>query len=214
MHETEDFNPFDLFGDSSIERGKLRTRLKTCPKSKYLEASEEIISLAKDTLSEKELNLAENVAKMLIGTKKDKKQAIEILIRLVSPPPKRPLYYAQHELRFLPRWTRDAIRYMGDYIDALVKAMAFEFSGDKNCLKKSLGINLKKIKSSVPPELFNKLSRYNEFLYVAAKHDFKVPPEREHRFTSREVVLTAFVSMKLASEIKNISRMARKYSEK
>jgi hypothetical protein len=210
----KDFDPFDIFGAPGTEWGKLKMKLKTCPETKYLEASEEIISLAKDVLPEKELDFAENIAKMLAGTRKSKELARNILMKLVSPRPKRPLFYLRHHLNYLPHWTRDPILHMGSYVDVLVKEMAFELSGDRNCLRWPLGKNLNRIKSLISPELYDRLSRYNKFLYVPAKHDFEVPPEREHRFTPREVVLAIFVGMKLASEIKNISKMALEYSER
>jgi hypothetical protein len=40
--------------------------------------------------------------------------------------------YAQHELQFLPRWTRDAIRDLGDYIDILAKHLVFHDMGENN----------------------------------------------------------------------------------
>ena len=138
-------------------------------------------------------------------------------MKLVEPPPKRPLYYLQHEIRFLPRWTRDSIRYCGDYIDLLVKAATFEFSGDPRVKKYSLGKNLNILgskKYDVSNELINKLKKYNSFLYRPGKHDFKVPKGRGHRFTSKEVVLTAFVTMKLAKKIKSISKLAEEMSSK
>ena len=133
--------------------------------------------------------------------------AIRRLTTLVSPPPKRPLYYAQHEMEFLPRWTRDGIRYLGDYIDVLVKHLAFQLSGDERSAKQSLGpciemINRGQNRTSYA-ELIGLLKRYNSFLYRPGKHDFKLPGDRKgHRFTSREVVLTAYVTMNLATRIR------------
>lgn len=106
------------------------------------------------------------------------------------------------------------MRYLGDYIDVLVKEMSFEFTGNEESLKSPLGRNLRVVKDKIPDELYNKLSTYNDFLYVPGKHDFNVPANRKHRFTSKEVVIAAFVTMKLASEIKSLSKMAREYSEK
>lgn len=114
-------------------------------------------------------------------------------------------------MRGLPLYTRDAIRYLGDYIDLLVKAMAFEFVGDQKCKNSSLGTNLrtlKPVKYKVPSELLAKLSKYNSFLYQPGKHDFNIPSGRSHRFTSKEVVFTSFITMKLADDIKKLSQFA------
>src|SRR3989337_3432912 len=78
--------------------------------------------LAKETLDPSQLEKAEEIAFMFIGNRTQKTKAIFSLMKMVEPPPKRPLYYAMMELQGLPRWTRDAIRYLGDYIDLLVKA--------------------------------------------------------------------------------------------
>lgn len=73
-------------------------------------ASQEVEELARDLLSEEEYEKANEIAIMLVSSKPQKRKAVFELVKLVAPPPKRPLYYAQHELQFLPRWTRDAIR--------------------------------------------------------------------------------------------------------
>jgi len=190
---------------------------KTGDISEALDALPEIIELAKNVLVPIELEKAEKLAEMLVGTKKEKKQAKARLMLLVRPPPKRPLYYCMHEIQFLPRWTRNTMRYLGDYIDMLVKEMTFEFTGKNSARKRSLGANLNRLnpeKHGVSADLLDKLKRYNSFLYSPGKHDFSTPLGRNHRFTSREVVLTAFVTIKLATQIKSISKLARDAAEK
>jgi len=174
-----------------------------------------VCELAKETLSPFQLEEAEDISLMLAGSKRQKREAIFRLMEIVAPPPKRPLYYAQHEMEFLPRWTRNSIRYLGDYIDLLVKALAFEFTKDPRCKQNSLGANVRKLspkKHGVPQELIDKLKKYNSFLYQPGKHDFNIPRGRSHRFTSKEVVFTAFITMKLADDIKKLSQFANKVS--
>lgn len=172
------------------------------------------MTLAKNVLSKAELAEVNILSKMLVGTKKEKKTARDRLTKLVAPPPKRPLYYCSHEITFLPRWTRDSVRYLGDYIDILVKHMVYEFTGKKASLQRSLGRNvfelsrIEKIKSQ-HGILFETLRLYNELLYNPSKHDFYVPYSRPHRFTSKEVILDAFITMKLADQIKSISKKAK-----
>jgi hypothetical protein len=184
-------------------------------KNEVLWALPIVQKLAEDVLSASELEEAEDVASMLAGSRRMKIQAIHRLTELVKSPPKRPLYYAQHELEYLPRWTRDSIRYLGDYIDLLVKAMAFELTKDKYCLQSSLGPNVRRLsqkKFGVSADLTDKLKSYNSFLYQPGKHDFEVLKGRSHRFTSKEVVFTAFITMKLAGEIMKISSHATQVS--
>lgn len=93
--------------------------------------------------------------------------------------------------------------------------MTFEFMGGK-ARRNSLGINAKALEKtkSVPSDLTEKLRRYNNFLYNPGKHDFSLPPGRKHRFTSKEVVLTAYISIELAERIKSLSKLAREAVEK
>ncbi len=172
----------------------------------------EVEKLTKDTLSASEFEEAQDVAAMLAL---NRLKAIHKLRSLVRPPPRRPLWYVQHELLHLPSWTRDSIRYLGDYIDLLVKAMAFELTGDRNSLRHSLGINLwilGRNKYSIPSDLVDKLKRYNSFLYQPGKHDFDVPFDIDHRFSPKEVVFTVFITRKLADEIKHVSPLATQLS--
>jgi hypothetical protein len=184
-------------------------------KSEILLALPVIEELAEETLTPLELEEAERISLLFVGSKGQKRVAIYELMKMVEPPPKRPIYYAQMELRCLPTYTRNAIRYLGDYVDLLVKAFAFEITRDKHCKSRSLGVNVKTLSSKkygVPIELLDKLKKYNSFLYQPGKHDFTLPPGRSHRFTCKEVVYTAFVTMKLADEIKKLSQFATKIS--
>jgi hypothetical protein len=178
-------------------------------------ASQEVEKLAEDVLSHEEYEHANEIAIMLVSTKPLRK-AIAELTELVAPPPKRPLYYAQHELGFLPRWTRDAIRDLGDYIDILVKHLAYQLSKDTRVSKFPMGPSLQLVErwaDSLPPRLVEFLKRYNSFLYRPGKHEFKLPGDRHgHRFTSKEVVLTAFITMKLAGMIKETTKCDPEFS--
>jgi hypothetical protein len=184
-------------------------------KSEILWALPIVRELAEEILPPSQLDEAEEISFMLAGTKRQKREAIRRLREIVAPPPKRPLYYAQNEMVCLPRWTRDGIRYLGDYIDLLVKALAFELTKDPRCKQSSLGVNIHKLspkKHGLPEELVDRLKKYNSFLYQPGKHDFAIQRGRSHRFTSKEVVLTAFITMKLADDIKKLSQYATKVS--
>jgi len=192
--------------------GKFRGSHKTSDAAEYLLANKEIISLAKDVLSDQKYTEAENIALQLTGKKKDKDLARERLIDIVQPPPKRPIYYAQYEITFLPRWTRDTLRYLGDYIDMLVKSAVYEKTKDTRIFNSSLGPAITHFQKHWPgnDSLADLLIRYNKFLYRSAKHDFALPSDRKmHRFSSREVVLTAYITMELGNRICDISSVAK-----
>lgn len=191
--------------------GTLRSKKRTAQTSEYLSADTEIISLAKEVLTEQEYLEAEELARKLVGTRKEKDLARARLTEIVKPPPKRPIYYAQYEMKRLPRWTRDAPRYLGYFIDILVKTAVYEKTHRQSIFQSSLGPAINEFEKCRPDsrQLADLLRKYNRFLYRGAKHDFYLPIGREmHRFTPREVVLTAFVTMDIADRITAISPLA------
>jgi len=191
--------------------GIFRGRHKTGALSEAMLASDDILTLAKDILPEDTYLKADELSRMLVGSKSERNAARTALIRVLLPLPKRPVYYLAHELEFLPRWTREALRILGDFIDMLTKAAVYEKEGKRDIFRTSFGPAVKKFKTFYPQEkqLTEWLDRYNRFLYRDAKHDFRLPTGRtEHRFTSREVVLCVFVTKDLANRITALSATA------
>jgi hypothetical protein len=179
-------------------------------KGSYINITPEMRDFAKELLSDSDFREADSLSWDLAqGTKRMRMNARMRLMEIVKPPPKRPLEYAQHEIQYLPQSTRNSIRYLGDYIDLLVKALAFEVTKNSRCKETSLNGNLQRlnsIKHDVPPQLIENLKRYNALFYNPAKHDFSTPPpDREHHFTSMETIYLVFLTMKLADDIKKIS---------
>lgn len=185
----------------------------TGKKDEALDALPEIIQLARDILTEEKYQDAENVARMILSSKRSREIGIAKLKLEIGNHPTRPLWYLWPLLSGLPRYTRDSIRYSGDYLDLLVKELTYE-KLNGNARKCSLRANAKKIKK-IPDllELANELVRYCDFLYTPGKHDFSRPPGRSHRFTSREVVLTVYITAELGNRILLVSENAREAVE-
>ena len=178
-----------------------------------LDVLPEIESLAKDTLTEQELAETNLIAERLLGKRDARRWGIAACIIKVGIEPKRPLFYWAQRMEGLPRSTRDCIRYLGDYIDLLVKELAFELLGKGR--KRSLTANCRALLKVPDIEVLAfMLLRYSDFLYTPGKHDFSLPPGRTHRFTAKEVVLCSYVTSKLAKEILRLSRGARIAVEK
>ena len=185
----------------------MASRYRTGNPSEALTSSVEILSLARELLSEEQFNKAMKLSIMLVSSKSVKRDAIEQLTTIVAPPPKRPMYYAQHEIQFLPTWTRDSIRYLGDYVDLVSRHLVYEL-WKVRLGNASLGvaINLLETKGGLPDNILTWLRTYNQFLYRPGKHDFNLPEgRREHRFSSQETVLTAFVTLRLVEILKQYS---------
>ena len=193
--------------------GTVRDKHETGEASEALLAATEILALAKELLPKDTYLEAERMANMLTQSKSDKAAARAQLISVLPPPPKRPIYYLAREIRSLPRWTRNAMRFLGDYVDMLAKAAVYEVLSDRDLFGKAFGPTISKFRVAYPKEntLADYLSRYNKFLYRDAKHDMTLPvARREHRFTSREVVLCIYISKELARRIISLSELARK----
>lgn len=185
---------------------------ETCPKSEYLEIDSWVLKLATDVLAQKEIAEADKLSEDVASSKKRKRLAIETLQEKVGTIPKRPMFYLNDELGYLPYHTRDAMRDLGDYIDHLIKFYSVEKLGNKKYEKQSLGSSLTNLKGAIPEKLRLQLIQFNKLIYVPAKHDFNVK-NRRHRFTSKEVVFICLVTMALAKEIVKISARARDYAE-
>ena len=185
------------------------TKYATGQKGEALLVLPDLDKLANEILSEDELKEADEISVMLIQSKKKKRAAIGRLREVVGDEPYRPLHYVSRELDRLPIWTRNPIRYLGDYVDLLVKHLAFQLTKDPKVSQVPMGTSIFRIrhcKEQMDETLLSLLEEYNRIFYVPAKHDFNLPDGRkEHRFTSKEVVLTAFVSIRVGAMIKNIT---------
>ena len=180
-----------------------------------LDVLPEIQSFAVTVLSTEKLQEADLVARKLIGSRKERQWASTKTISEVGIEPSRPLMYWATEIRGLPRNTRNCIRYLGDYMDLLVKEMTFELLGGK-ARRRSLGSNARLLAEKVPEarDLAEKISRYAGFIYTPGKHDFSLPAGRKHSFTAKEVVLSAYITAELAKGVLSISKCARYAVEK
>ncbi len=168
------------------------------------------MSLADSVLKSDEIEKADRLSKMLVESKANKETAINELRCLIGEEPKRPLFYANYELKFLPHWTRNSVRYLGDYIDQLCKHWAYICTQNEDTLKGSMGKSLTIIKKSTGEQYSNLtsvLEEFNRVFYVPAKHDFTLPEERkEHRITSKEVVYTVFITINIGHRIRDITK--------
>ncbi len=184
--------------------GIISKKHKTGIKEEAMSVLPEIKKLASDVLTEDELTEADETSE------KERKLAVEKLKTLVGKVPKRPLYYLNMELDFLPHWTRDSVKYSGDYLDILVKHLVFYTTNDHKDRNLPMGPALQKVKKyghNLDDQLISDLIEYNSIFYVPAKHNFSLPEGRkDHRFSSKEVVLTVFVAMKLGKAIMDITR--------
>jgi len=181
-------------------------------KSFNLSIDPNVEDIAEEVLSEKEIERAENISETLLWDE-HKNHATGALQDLIGTKPKRPVYYLNNEIRHLPEETRDVIRYAGDYIDQLIKHFAHE-KGRWRFLAyhSSLGPNLKRLNKVLPEKLLSVLAKYNNFIYVQAKHKWDVG-SRPHLFSSKDAVFVCFITKKLAEQIIAISSEAKMYSE-
>jgi hypothetical protein len=171
----------------------------------------DISELAKLVLIDEEIEEATDLSDCLNDIKEKRDCALSILKNKIGTRPKRPVFYLNCRINFLPEETRDVVRYAGDYIDQLIKCLASE-KGVFGFLSEysSLGNNIKRARTILDPKILDALEKYNKLIYVPAKHDFNVG-DRPHLFSNKEAVFILFITQKLAKEIINLSENAKNY---
>ncbi|MEI8348703.1 MAG: hypothetical protein WCI77_00980 [Candidatus Omnitrophota bacterium] len=184
----------------------------TCPKKEALLLDDKIAKLAKELLTDEQIKLADSLSQAMVSSKAKRTEAVMKLQKIVGMKPKRPMYYMNWELNYLPRWTRNSTKYLGDYIDLLVKIFVADKLKDEKYKSVSLGANLKYMPNIMPEEIITALRTYNELIYVPAKHDFEVK-NRRHRFTCREVVYACLITMELGKRIIPLSQKVKDWTE-
>ena len=180
---------------------------KTCDKYERLILDEDILSLAQILLPEK-IELADKLSEDLCNGKKTRERARIYLMNMVKPPPKRPLYYCHYEIRHLPRWTRNVVRYLGDYIDLLERMALKKFIKGNYKPGKSPKLVRNRLKKFISEQLFNEIEEYDRLFWRPSKHDFNVNESmKRNRFTSREAVYCIFITLELANKIKKFAKI-------
>ena len=185
------------------------SKYKTGDLKEALDILPEVSALAETTLTITEIEKADSISLMLVR-KNTRKNGINELKEIVGVKPCRPIFYAYHELNYLPHWTRNAVKYLCDYVDQLCKHWAYICTQNEKAMSTPMGKSVTIIKKSTGQKysnLISNLEEYNKVFYVPAKHDFTLPEGRiEHRITSKEVVYTAFITMKIAQSIREITK--------
>jgi len=184
---------------------------ETCPKSEYLDINADIFALAEELLSADEIQYAEELSINLLK-KSTRLSAQTALKKMLGFRPKRPIYYVNVEIARLPHWTRYPIENLGHFVDTMVKCVVTEKLATTKYNEQPLGPNLHRLKNKIPDDLFSVIEKFNLLIYRPAKHDFNVI-YRSHRFTSKEVVFTIFITLKLKEKFIGISNEVRDYCE-
>jgi len=172
--------------------------------------SPEIRELGEKVLSAEQVKVAEQTVLDLSKKGKSRNAAKARLILHLGMTPKRPLFYLNTMyLDYLPRCTRDSMRYLGDYVDLLLKAAVSEMSAGAK--KAPFGSNIARGRDLLSTELHEKLTKFNLHVYQPAKHDFSpLKGDRKHRFTAGEVVFAVYIAKQLATEITTLSARAQR----
>ena len=175
----------------------------------------EIIELAKSVIGDEEMIIANKLSACFFVDEQKRECAIGNLQSIIGSKPKRPVYYLNYEIGYLPEDTRNVVRYAGDFVDQIVKHCAYEkgrflLKTNFRALRKSLGPNLKNLKGVLPEDLINKLTKFNDLIYVQAKHSWDVG-SRPHLFSAAEAVLVCFMVKKFAGDLAPFSLEVQLY---
>lgn len=139
------------------------------------------------------------------------KRAKKELATFVGTMPKRPLYYVVAHIGYLPDFgTRDIVRYLGDYIDQLVRFTLEDKNFTSRWFRRPLGPNIKKLRKYIDSDLHESLSIFN-LIYTQAKHDFN-HYEDESLFDYKEAIYMIFITKELVNRLLPLSERARDYN--
>ncbi|MFA5126406.1 MAG: hypothetical protein WC465_00190 [Patescibacteria group bacterium] len=169
-----------------------------------------IKDLAKKLLAEKDF---ENILKLIedFNQPQCRRRARDELMAFVGVVPKRPLYYVVANIIHLPDFgTRDIIRYLGDYIDQIVRFTLEEKNFLSRWSKRPLGPNIIKLKKYIDNDLYECLCLFN-LIYTQAKHDFNHYKD-ESLFDYKDAIYVIFITKRLANRLLPLSEKARDYN--
>lgn len=181
----------------------------------HTEVNNDILELARKTLSQQQIETVERIVQHLIKKGHQRKLAIAELVRYIGIHPLRPLFYLNSmHLMYLPRYTRDCMRYLGDYVDLLLKACIFDKTKNPKQKRAPFGANVNASRGVLDAELTTHLEEFNKSIYQPAKHDFSpLQPGRKHRFTAGEVAYSVFISKNIGIKLVNASELTRRVAE-
>jgi len=177
----------------------------------WLSISENIEKLAKEQLTPDLFDQAGIIARYIVTGGLQRGYAIGHLCRYVGYKPKRPLMYLSTDhIRSLPNNTRDVVRYCGDYLDVIVKCIAKDNAPKLFFTPKSLTGNVRFLEKKLSNDLLDVLRKYDEYLYLPAKHDFN-SMEKKHKFTVKEAVYAIYLTMEISKGLVTLSPLAKEY---
>jgi hypothetical protein len=189
--------------------------------SNYLSTSKEVREIADNILTPSEKEEAYSICQSIVPHRPHnmRREALNVLYNKLEPSKplhSETLHNAQEAIMRLPTDRRTSIGYLVDYIDELVKAMAFDFTKDPVCRESSFSLNVERLNSiihqNISQELIDNLKAFESVFYIPAKNDFILEDGSEHLFSVSETVYLALVALKLADEITKASKIAKLYS--
>jgi len=178
---------------------------------------EQVAELAPEIFDDKELTEINKIILAYNGSDEQFTEALGKLRYVVPKRPKRPLYYINHEVGFLPEHSRFVVEQSGSYLDLLLKEFRYELEG--KYYKEPLGKNvnaLLRLKGKNPDSLarlLNQLLAFNNIAYVPSKHVYGLPDDEGHYFEVDDSIVIVLAGVKLGEEIKARSQFARNLAQ-
>jgi len=166
--------------------------------------------LAGEIFDADEWSEVQKIVQAYSRSRTEKGLAILRLQKVVPTRPKRPLYYVNYELKFLPKRSRFVVEQIGSYLDLAVKELRYELEGQYQ--KKPLGVNVAALMKSADTDmkfLLRKLEMFNEIAYVPSKHIYGPPYDQRHYFNTQETIVIVLAAIKLGEELKKRSQYVR-----
>jgi hypothetical protein len=151
------------------------------------------------------------------GSDEEFRSAIGRLRYIIPTRPKRPLYYINHEVGFLPEHSRFVVEQSGSYLDLLLKEFRYEL--ERKYYGEPLGKNVNAIlrlkgkNDDSLALLLKQLLAFNNIAYVPSKHVYGLPDDEGHYFEVDDSIVIVLAGVKLGEEIKARSQFARNLAQ-
>ena len=121
---------------------------------------QEIEELASEIFDKEERSVIHELILAYCGSDRQHLAVLGRLRYLIPSRPKRPMYYVNYKIGFLPEDSRFVVEQSGSYIDLLIKELRYELTGIYR--KRPLGENvsfLLSLKDKIDPDLILLLKR-------------------------------------------------------
>lgn len=169
--------------------------------------SNEIVEIAKKVLPSEKLQYVEYLCIQYKNKKKQRHVKKQLWALLSDQTPQgvinvKAIDYAKYDLSHLSNKTRDIVERASASIEQLCYFLLVE-NGGKHPSHDPLGRILNELENRnvLDTEFVSILRRFNRHIFVPAKHDYKINPNKQHLFSVEETIFILYIVTSLSRKL-------------